>query len=233
MTAEMLHDAIGLLPADLLLETDRRRSRPVKAIPWKRLTAMAASVVLVLFCGLIFRSGLLSGADKAAAPEMMQQAAAPEAPAAAAPMEQAAAEPEEESGLTQEEASPESAAGEPENALCIDHSHSVAEDSEAQNETGAYCGLTSATVHIGGESHTVSGEDAIALTDILRRLDYSPDLLCRCMAQFTVDTETQAGYEISLTEYFVRLNGAQAPLTRSQTDTIQSIVNKLPILINE
>lgn len=233
MTTETLHDAIGLLPADLLLETDRKRSRPIKVIPWKRITSMAASIALVLFCGLLFRSNLLGNITKSAPLEMMQEAAAPEAPAAAAPMEQDSAEIEEESVLTQEEAPAENAAGEPEDALCIDHAHSAAEDTESRNETAAYCGLTTATIHIGGESYTLSGKDAIALTDILRHLDYSPDHLCRCMHQFTADTETQEGYEINLTEHFVRLNGTQASLTEAQTQTIQTILDNLPLVIDE
>lgn len=240
MTVEILHDAIGLLPNDLLLETDRKRSSPIKVIPWKRITAMAASVALILFCGLLFRSGFMN-TTKSAAPEMMQEAAAPEAPAAAERMDQAAemeestltgatAAPRDEAGA--DEAPAEKAAGEGD-ALCIDHAHSAAEETEARNKSGAYCGLTTATIHIGGESHTISGEDAIALTDILRSLDYSPDHLCRCAAQFTADTETQTGYEINLAKYFVRLNNTQAPLTQSQTDTIQSILDNLPLVIDE
>ena len=50
MTVEQLHDAIGLLPADLLAETDQLRTapRPRKTVLWKPLLAMAACLTLVL-----------------------------------------------------------------------------------------------------------------------------------------------------------------------------------------
>lgn len=50
MTVEQLHDAIGLLPGDLLAETDRLRQapRPKKTVLWKPVLAMAACLALVL-----------------------------------------------------------------------------------------------------------------------------------------------------------------------------------------
>lgn len=72
MTAEKLHDAIGLLPADLVAETDIKRTKKARIIPWKRYAAMAACFVLILFGGLLFRSMLLpsfNGASKMAAYE--------------------------------------------------------------------------------------------------------------------------------------------------------------------
>ena len=77
MTAETLQDAIGLLPADLVAEADRIRSRKTKIIPWKRYAAMAACFVLTLSCGLF--------AMKLFAPKGATEAAL-QAPAAAAPL---------------------------------------------------------------------------------------------------------------------------------------------------
>lgn len=50
MTVEQLHDAIGLLPGDLLAETDRLRQapRPKKTVLWKPVLAMAACLALIL-----------------------------------------------------------------------------------------------------------------------------------------------------------------------------------------
>lgn len=50
MTVEQLHDAIGLLPGDLLAETDKARMspRPKKTVLWKPVLAMAACLALVL-----------------------------------------------------------------------------------------------------------------------------------------------------------------------------------------
>ena len=49
MTAETLHDALTLLPEDLVAETDQARQRP-RVIQWKRWAVMAACAALVL-CG--------------------------------------------------------------------------------------------------------------------------------------------------------------------------------------
>ena len=97
MTPEQIHDALTLLPSDLIAEVDEKRNRKPKVIPLKRYAAMAASFVLVLCSGLyclqLFGS---MGASKetAALPTLAQQEnslyaeAAPEAPAAqAAPRE--------------------------------------------------------------------------------------------------------------------------------------------------
>ena len=81
MNSEKLHDAIGLLPSDLITETDRLRCAKPRVIPWKRYAAMAACFAVVLGCSMF--------AMQVFAPKGATEAAA-EAPAAAAPMEQAA-----------------------------------------------------------------------------------------------------------------------------------------------
>lgn len=104
MTAETLHDAIGLLPADLVAETDRIRTRKQKIIPWKRYAAMAACFALVLGCGLI--------AMERFAPKGATEAAL-QAPAAAAPLapvtDEAPAEEITNDTVTREESAAEEA----------------------------------------------------------------------------------------------------------------------------
>ena len=91
MTVEQLHDAIGLLPGDLLAETDRLRQapRPKKTVLWKPVLAMAACLALVLTgwfwwfqpkgsTGGTADSAFLQAAPAAGAPE--NGAAAEEAP---------------------------------------------------------------------------------------------------------------------------------------------------------
>lgn len=105
MTAETLQDAIGLLPADLIAETDRIRTRKRKIIPWKRYAAMAASFAIVLACGRFAMEFLTpKGATESI----------PQAPAAAAPlapvMDESAAEeaaPEEFTALNKGTGTPE------------------------------------------------------------------------------------------------------------------------------
>lgn len=88
MTAEQLHDAIGLLPGDLLAETDKARMnpRPRKRVLWKPILVMAACLALILTGW--FRWFQPKGSSGAAADTAALQAA----PAAGAPENGAAAE---------------------------------------------------------------------------------------------------------------------------------------------
>lgn len=82
MTPEQLHDALGMLPADLIAEADRLRSRPIrKVIYWRSFAAAAACFLLVLGCGLFV---LDRGGMKGAVTEDLAMAA-PQAPAMAEP----------------------------------------------------------------------------------------------------------------------------------------------------
>lgn len=87
MTAEQLHDALTLLPADLVAEADRRRSGRPKVLRRKRYAAMAACFLLVFCGGMLVHSTLGMGGKTA---YMSEEAALPET-MAAAPQ---AAEPE-------------------------------------------------------------------------------------------------------------------------------------------
>ncbi len=223
MTAEQLHDALTLLPTDLIAEADKARCPKAKTLRWKPLAALAACFVLILGSGLFLMRLELMGS-------VTEQAAA-EAPAAAAPM---LGEPE--SNEMRKDASPmeevrqesvltEEAAG----SLCIDHAHIPAES--AENTSGAHghgwCGNMTVTVYLDKINCTLSGSDAVVLTDILYHLEYSPENLCRCAADFTVDTEMGTGYAISLSQHFVRFEGGQAALTEEQAEKIQAIVDRL------
>ena len=74
MTTAQLHDAIGLLPVDLIAETDCLRCRKQQRLHWQRYAAMAAAAVLVI-CGGVISWRLLPGSKTAAAPEVAQFAA--------------------------------------------------------------------------------------------------------------------------------------------------------------
>ena len=90
MNAETLHDAIGLLPADLVSEADTLRTRKPRIIPWKRYAALAACFALTVSCGL-FAMKFLSPKGATEAALQAPAAAAPLAPAAdEAPAEEAA-----------------------------------------------------------------------------------------------------------------------------------------------
>ena len=49
-----------------------------------------------------------------------------------------------------------------------------------------------------------------------------PGQVCRCLPEFTVDTEF-GGYDVDLTESYARCESGQAALTAEQTDSIQGI----------
>ena len=83
MTAEQLHDAIGLLPAELVAEADAlRQSRPLRRGHWKRYAAMAACFILVLGCAMTLRLGMTGKMKRS---EAVMEAAPAEIPALQTP----------------------------------------------------------------------------------------------------------------------------------------------------
>lgn len=213
MTSEKLHDALNLLPADLVAGTDALRTQPKKPqVHWQRWAAMAACLAVVLLAGTMFSRlfGRMGSSKTTAAADQFQMFVA-EAP-------------------DRENAAPESAApalGE-EKADHPDDDHAPADEPESANgaETGS-CGSTSVTVTLDGSAHTISGSDAVTLTTILENLNYDPQSVCNYLAEFTVETEVGTEYEVNLTEYFARCDAGQAALTRKQADAIREIVQRL------
>lgn len=65
MTAEQFHDALNLLPMELVEEVDRRRQYPKKKpIPWGKYVGVAACLVLVLCCSWLV-NGMFHAGSKA------------------------------------------------------------------------------------------------------------------------------------------------------------------------
>ena len=87
MTPEQLHDALGMLPTDLITETDKLRSRPApKVIRFRSILAAAACFLLVLGCGLFAMDSILpTGGSTKEAMKEESMLAAPQAPAMAEP----------------------------------------------------------------------------------------------------------------------------------------------------
>ena len=249
MTAEKLHDALNLLPSDLLAATDQLRTAPrTKIIPWKRLLPAAACFAMLMGMGLLIRHEMPdhimmkqaapeAPAAMAPVPERMEitsDAAAPQAPAMDEPMMEAPAEeghfPEPPSDVSAPEVPYGEAAGSAtsrEEELFVDHSHSFAEETENAGSTGAYCGNTVTKVYLDGETYSLGGSDSVTLTHILKNLPYNQEAVCRCMAEFTVDTETLTGIQVNLTEAFARCERGQAALTEEQVQTIRTIIENL------
>lgn len=114
------------------------------------------------------------------------------------------------------------------------HSHTAFNGNNIiEHEFVGYCGNTRTNISLanieGGEPISLSfwGEDSVALTDLLRYLDYNEDI-CKCVPEYHVDTEFNfdGGYDISLTGHYARCNGRQVNLTQEQVDLIYEILER-------
>ena len=231
MTVHDLHDALNLLPSDLITAADRIRTVPkVRVIPWRKWMAIAAILALTIGTTMIFSREMYPYMSDA----KLESAA--QAPAAAAPMAPLPAEKE----IAADEAAPEEPAADApatgsvtgsENGmkeeLYIDHSHRFAEETEDGKSTGAYCGNMEVTIDVAGKRHVISGTDAVRVTDILINLEYDPAQVCRCMTDITVDTETLTGIQLNIAQGFARCELGQAALTEEQADRLQQIIDAL------
>ena len=232
MTVHDLHDALNLLPSDLITAADKVRTVPKdEMIPWKRFAAMAALLTLVLGTTLIFNSKMHSYVG-----DVKMESAVAEAPAAMAPpmehqitADEAQPEPPVDVGMPEIPA--EEAAGDvngTEEGPAVDHSHRFAEKAQTVDDpVEGYCGNTLTTIYLDEMHFTLAGSYSVAITDILINLDYDPEQTCRCMTEFTVDTEVLTGIQVNLTEAFARCELGQAALTEAQVKNIRMIIEKL------
>ena len=89
-----------------------------------------------------------------------------------------------------------------------------------------YCGNTITDVVLNDETFSFWGGDSVTLTDILINLSYDPDQICRCLPEFTVNTEFGSGYSVSLSDAYARCESGQAALTAEQVEQIQGILER-------
>lgn len=103
MTSEQFHDALTLLPADLIAQADEYRCRKPKVIPLKRYAAIAACFAVLLCSAAIYQNFRQKTAvtEMAAAPYSVMQDT--DAAAAEAPRMEAAKEAPATSGSTARE----------------------------------------------------------------------------------------------------------------------------------
>lgn len=102
----------------------------------------------------------------------------------------------------------------------------AAEPQTVSDPVSGYCGNTITEVTLDGETYSFWGDDSVRLTDIVINLAYDPNAVCRCLPEFTVDTEFGDGYGVNLTEHYVRCEEGQAPLTEEQAETIRGILDR-------
>ena len=128
---------------------------------------------------------------------------------------------------------PETSASQPDASQTEkDHDHQLTEgDNIVPHEEVGYCGNTVTTVsreeRVWDAPWEASfwGEDSVALTDLLLYLDYSGNV-CRCLPEYSVDTEFDTGYGVNLTEGYARFGGGQADLTEEQVEQIREILER-------
>lgn len=222
MNASDIHEALSLLPDDLVLATDNLRRAPKqRTILRRQLVPLAACLAVLLSAAMVFYTLPFMGGSA-------KYDSVAQAPAAAMPMD----------GLTAD-AKMEAAQDAPaENDVMAtaplardeDYHHAFAEEAQATESTGALggCGNTQVTITLEGQEYSISGSDAIAVTDILVNLDYDPNAVCRCVAPITVDTELLTDIQLNLEKGFARCEKGQANLTEEQAQFLQQIVDALP-----
>lgn len=88
-------------------------------------------------------------------------------------------------------------------------------------ESSNVCNATRVTFHLEDGNYSFMGGNAVILTDLLLGLNYDPMKVCRCMPEFTVDTDYKTGYGINLRENYVRCDQGQAELTPEQAYAIR------------
>lgn len=94
------------------------------------------------------------------------------------------------------------------------------------HEADGYCGNTVTKVKdYHGWEQSFWGSDSVAMTDLLRFLDYSGGI-CRCPVEYIVDTEFGENYGINLSEGFVRHDEGQTDLTQEQIELIREIIHR-------
>ena len=107
-----------------------------------------------------------------------------------------------------------------------DHTHHSAKAEQTVSDpVSGYCGNTITTVYFDdNNSYEFWGGESVTMTDILINLDYRKNKLCKCLPEYTVDTEFGTGYGINLTEGYARCDKGQADLTQEQISELKDII---------
>lgn len=107
-----------------------------------------------------------------------------------------------------------------------DHTHQVAVDEQTVSDpVSGYCGNTQTTIYFDDDKkYTFMYGESVTMTDILINLDYDKSKLCKCLPEYTVDTEFGTGYGINLTAGYARCDKGQADLTGEQIDELKKII---------
>lgn len=206
MNPELIHDALTLLPPDLVQQTDLLRSKSGKrTVRWLPIVSAAACLVLVTGSLLLLQSGVRKSAPTEAAaeaPAMMQ--AAPMVPETcfdeAPAMEEAAEAPAAEAPDT---------------------------DASRNNSNTTAAGTKFAapvTLHTAGTSCTLDSEDSAALNEMLTSLDYNTLPETDMPTGITAESDVIGHITLNLAGGYARKDGMQAFLSEEQIEMIREML---------
>lgn len=88
-----------------------------------------------------------------------------------------------------------------------------------------------AVVHIQGKEYSIPREDAKIIWNILKKLDYHPCRVCRCLPKCELEIKSKC-YGLHFGEGYARCDEGQARLTQEQLLVIQGVFSRNQIKIN-
>lgn len=95
----------------------------------------------------------------------------------------------------------------------------------------ASSGSKSAVIHVQGKDYSIPREDAKIIWDILKKLDYHPCRVCRCLPKCEFEIKSKC-YGLHFGEGYARCDEGQARLTQEQLHAIQGVLSRNQIKIN-
>lgn len=114
-----------------------------------------------------------------------------------------------------------------------DHTHQKADEPQTVSDPYVgYCGNTMTAVRCGDKECSFMGGNSVYITDLLLNLDYDPKKVCKCLPEYTVDTEFYQGYGVNLSGGYARCDKGQAELTGEQVDKLREILYSV-FIVNE
>ncbi len=107
------------------------------------------------------------------------------------------------------------------------HTHSPAESEQTVFDPFVgYCGNTQTTIYFeNNKSYTFMSGNSVTVTDMLLNLNYDKKKLCKCLPEYTIDTEFGFGYGINLSAGYARCDKGQADLTDEQIEKLTEIIS--------
>ena len=203
MTAETFHDAISLLPVDLVAQADRKRNPPRPVLRWQRYAAMAACFGIIAFSSLWCVSHLRMGSSEAASYDMAIAPMAAQAPEMGTPAEA------DTGDLLRAQTTMET---------------NLPASGSAKIEDASQPALT---VYRDGTACPLNPADQETLWIMFNSLSYDPQAICNCIAPITIAVEGEIQYEVNLEEGYVRCAQGQASLTQEQLDILTAFFSEL------